>query len=345
MNLSPSLAAKCDPGCRIDERPIGGFFELELPAAGNAVHPDAIALSTGRSCLLAILKFLRPKRCFVPSYICDAALQPFRQLNIAMQRYPLDASFQPLEVPPLAADDCFLLTNYFGLQRTLGEQLSQTYQTRLIIDDTHDFFSGYRYPQSWSFTSARKFCGVPDGAFLFPPGGIDHELLVPRGVPAFADVSVEHAVDRLQGRQTQAFAKFQAYEQRLPCELSRISELSRTLLSTLDLPALKARRERNFQFLAKQLAGSNTIPVAAETDLAPIAYPYFPCLPIAHRSFHKRQIFVPRFWPDTYSEASALDPRAIQWANHLLPLPIDHRYIQSDMQRIVDATQELRATS
>ena len=57
-----------------------------------------------------------------------------------------------------------LYTNYFGLKDDYINTLPQKHN--IIIDNCQSFFSK---PSAWfdTFYSPRKFCGVPDGGYLY----------------------------------------------------------------------------------------------------------------------------------------------------------------------------------
>ena len=77
-------------------KPVGGFFELEVgPPHASFPHRGATALTSGRACLRVALERLRPRRAFVPFYICDAALEPFSALGIDVEFYELTAALDP----------------------------------------------------------------------------------------------------------------------------------------------------------------------------------------------------------------------------------------------------------
>ncbi|MGI9517089.1 MAG: hypothetical protein ACR2NP_08595, partial [Pirellulaceae bacterium] len=328
-----------------EPKPIGGFFELEIPPVHEPVHDNAIALSTGRSCLLAALEYQRPRSCYVPHYTCDATLLPFWQLGIETPFYELDSQLRPVKTPELAEDECFLITNYWGLQRELASTYSEQFGSRLIVDDTHDYYSFGHYPKSWSFTSARKYFGVPDGAFLYIPAGVEHDQVVGDNVNSFQSISLEHSVNRLLGRQEQAFVQYQAYEKSLPCALDRISDYSWAILSSLDLTATSARRRANFDWLAEQLGTINALEIDSSGELTPFVYPLLPRTPMGKKSFHEQRIFVPTLWPDVLQRPNVTCKAAIEYTQNLIPLPVDHRYGEEDMQRIVDVTLSVEGQS
>src|SRR5690606_31516894 len=160
-----------------------------------------------------------PTLVHVPFHTCDATLEPFKRMGVETKFYGLKEDLEPASLPDLQAGEYFLWTNYYGLCGPLTERLKLHYGDRLILDDTHDFFHG-AHPGHWSFTSARKYFGVPDGAYLFPPDPI--EVDAPRNM----EISLDHGMLRAMGLQAEAFAAYQRYEASLPCSVQRISTVS-----------------------------------------------------------------------------------------------------------------------
>ena len=316
--------------------PIGGFFEIELPRQPIAIHRAALKLSTGRSCLLAALQFMQPARCYAPHYTCDAALQPLKMLGIDCVLYCTDRNLVPQKIPKLNEDECILLTNYFGLQRQLTQQWSEKLGPQLIVDNTHDFFHEDSLPTSWSFTSARKYFGVPDGAFLNVPEGIINEDVVPNTVPAFTNVSLQHSLNRKLGKQEAAFADFQRYEESLPCSILKMSDYSRAMLGTISFPQVAQQRRDNFQQLANALRTRNAFSVSESPDATPFAYPYQSRKGLTHADLHQLQIYAPQFWKNVLDRQATDCPVALEYSRSLIPLPVDHRYGRQEMQRIID---------
>ncbi len=320
--------------------PIGGFFELEIPVAGHAYHEDAMALSTGRACLMACLCHMKPTRAFVPHYTCNATLHPFRQLNIELVFYELDECFRPFKIPDLLDDDCFLLTNYWGLQRGLANEFVDRIRDKLVIDNTHDFYWRNEVPLSWSFTSARKWFGVPDGAFLYSPQSIGHDRILNEKIPRNTDISLDYALNRWRGNQQQGFRQYQVYEESLGLKLQRISKYSEAVLSRLDLQAAAQQRKQNYEYLEGQLSSTNQIELLNGFGQTPFAYPYLPLHPVDRDKLYQLQVFVPQLWRDVLRRGAVCDHSKI-WSTQLLPLPIDHRYGLEEMRRIVDVVRQL----
>lgn len=310
-------------------RPIGGFFELETPREGRGPHPDAIALSTGRACLMVMLQHLRPALVHVPFHTCDATLEPFRRLGIATRYYALGMDLAPLELPTLGSNEYFLWTDYYGVCGAITERLKQAMGDHLLIDDTHAFFRG-SHGAWWSFTSARKYFGVPDGAYLFSP--VRSELDVPR----FTGASLQHNALRAMGRQREAYAAYTAYERSLTSDVLRISAVSEGLLRGVDLDPVRRARLENFSWLHARLGARNTFAVAPGPDEVPFCYPYLPERAVDRKAMYAKDLFVPVLWPDAlkrWEEGFAFEKRI---STELLPLPVDHRYTPDDLRSLVD---------
>jgi hypothetical protein len=305
---------------------IGGFFELEPESAGSGpLHSEALLLQNGRACLVTMLQARSPRRAFVPHYTCDATLDPFRLLGVELVFYGLDPSFLPEQMPALRQDDVFLYTNHFGLCESHVETLTRQIGPQLVVDDTHALFRGAR-AGLWSFTSARKYFGVPDGAFLFSPEA------APEPLAPFEAYSLDHLRLRSEGLQREAFAAYQAYERTLDCRVFGISHYSRDRLSRIDFQAVAARRRRNFLHLDAQLGHLNRLSWSLG-DSVPFCYPLLPTRQVAHEAFYAQGIYPPRLWPDVLRRDAPATERT--WAAELLPLPVDHRYDDDDMDRIV----------
>jgi len=139
----------------------------------------------------------------------------------------------------------------------------------VIIDDTHRFFY-HGYQGSYSFTSARKYFGVPDGAFLY---GASKEA---RKIDRNTDISVLHNIKRLVGCQDEAYNNYLIYEASLGNKLKRISLLSERLLSGFNYETAAKIRINNFNFLHEQLQTYNNLTIDLTEIDVPFCYPFLP---------------------------------------------------------------------
>ena len=316
---------------------IGGFLELESRrGAGGAWHRDALALTSGRACLRAILERTRPQRLFVPFYICDSVLEPIRRLHVGFEFYGLTPSLEP-DRASWPADASVLLVNYFDLKSRTVDRLSSALGQRAIVDDTQAFFRRGR-TNSFSFNSARKFFGVPDGAYVYGQGMTDVRPLR-RNDAAPAD----HLSARLGGNLELGYEQYQAAESQVSCEIVWPSSRAQDLLAGVAYDDARAARRRNFMQLHDSLKNYNTLEIdlALDADAAPLCYPFLPAQTSRHEALWQREIFAPRLWP----EVTTRPDRGFEWerdlAARLLPLPVDHRYGSDHMARVCDIVREV----
>ena len=95
-------------------KPIGGYFELELPKGKQSYH-QTYALKSGRSALHFILQWVKAKKIYIPFYTCDALLEPLRGAEVPFQFYEVDEKLEPVSLPELNGGEYFLYINYFDL--------------------------------------------------------------------------------------------------------------------------------------------------------------------------------------------------------------------------------------
>jgi hypothetical protein len=313
-------------------KPIGGFIPLELPHLGAPYHDRAIGLSTGRACVRLMLQLLRPRLCYLPFYTCDSLVEPFEVQGIPYKFYEIDAELSPEYFPTLAEGEYFLYINYYGVKTSVLNELRERYGERLLIDNTHAFFEK-GYPNNWSFTSARKYFGVPDGAYLYPP----EQVAIDRNnFERFEGISIRHLAERLFGDPEQAYTQYVEYEESLTTDVKQMSAVSEKMLNAVDYEWVIGKRRENFNYLHRVLGSYNRLklnPVGVET---PFRYPFLPERPIPRGVLVQEKLFIPAFWPDTRQRGTEGFELSKQLSANLLPLPNDHRYSPEDLERLAD---------
>jgi hypothetical protein len=311
----------------VESKPIGGFFELEISKGKNSYHEKAAALTSARACLRLILKQVSPKKIYIPYYTCDALFQPLHLAHVDYELYPIDENLNPANLPKLKQDEWFLYINYFGIKTKTVESLIEKYGDRLIVDNVHDFFNE-GYPGICSFNSARKYFGVPDGAYLYSPFNVQAPD------ERFSNVSLTHAVNRMIGRQNLAYKQFVRYRKRISSEILGISIVSEYMLSNIDYQDVISKRKANYLFLNEELKPFNHIKLNPVDGENPFCYPLLPEKPLQRELFWKSGFFIPSFWLDALKRDSSNFSIEKKLSLDLLPLPIDHRYDSKDLKRL-----------
>lgn len=90
-------------------RPIGGYFELELPMYDNMPNSHAVKVNSGRHALEYILRVIgvgNIRHLYVPRYTCDVVLEPIRRLGISnFSLYDVDDNLEVRDMPDLSTGD------------------------------------------------------------------------------------------------------------------------------------------------------------------------------------------------------------------------------------------------
>jgi hypothetical protein len=315
----------------------GGFLGLESGSAnGGAYHPGP-AFSTGRACLRAIMDAVRPARVHLPFYVCDAVLEPLRRAGIPHVFYAIDRDLAPSDPPrEVPGDELYLVVNYFGLLGHVTGRLAERWRGRVVADNVQGFFHRDT-TECWSFNSARKFFGVPDGAYLRGPAGMS----LPTWLPA--EPTTDHLTLGSSGDQVAAYRAFRRHELAIGREDRMISAVSEDLLRRLDYAEVANRRHRNFLTLHEELGELNGLRVVLREGEVPSYYPFLAPSSL-HDGLMRRGVFVPRLWADVVARPVGGFDWERDLAERMCPLPIDQRYDGKQMRqiaaRVVEALRE-----
>ena len=308
-------------------RVIGGFLGLEPAGGGGGPHHDVPALSTGRSCLRYIIEAERPRRVHVPFYVCDALLVSLRKAGVEYRFYGLDHRLAPASPPDqVKAGELYVCVNYLGLMGSLATALGATLKEGGVVDDSQAFFRRGA-ADAWSFNSARKFLGVPDGAYLYGPASRDVTAL-PRAVP-----TSEHLTRALDGDGEVAYRLFRLHEASLDDGPRGMSELTARLMEGIDYARVAARRRANYLVLDGLLTERNRLCLSLEADDVPLYYPFLPPARLREELI-RRGVFVPSLWPEVASRPGDAFAWERELATLLCPLPVDQRYDAEEMRDV-----------
>ena len=316
-------------------KPIGGFFELEKIRKRKKpfIHENALALSSGRASLNLLLQSISPSRVYVPFYTCNALLEPIILSKINYEFYHLNKDLEPDRNIQLKNNEYFMYINYFGLKSNYIQNLISRYSKRLIIDNTQAFFE-VGYTDAFSFNSARKVFGVPDGSFSYSP------IPMESAFPENKTISISHLLNRAFGSVDTAYQEFLEYEKSISCDIKKISTLSLNILHTIDYEEVAKTRRSNFSFLADHFQEYNCLQSNLQGNMVPFCYPLVPDTQVDKKKLHLQKIFIPTFWEDVLNRKVHGFEFERNLSRKLVPLPVDHRYSKNDLWYVITAVKK-----
>lgn len=317
-----------DTGKSILNKPIGGYFELEL-RKGEHYHKNAIRLNTARNCFEYILLVRKYTKVYIPYYTCEVMLQPLLKLNINYEFYHINKEFEPVNLPVLGNNEAFLYTNYFGLKQNCVKKLSKYYGTHLIVDNSQAFFDA-PIPNIDTIYSARKFFGVPDGAYLYTNCKLDLVLEQDKSY-----MRMQHLLQRIDEGAESAYVFFKQNDDSLDNQPIKImSKLTEKLLSNIDYRHVKKMRIKNYQTLYSVLSSSNKLNLSLKEGNVPMIYPFYVNDSSLRKRLIEEKIFVAKYWPNVFQWCQK-DSLEYDLAENIIPLPVDQRYNKNEMQIIL----------
>lgn len=296
-------------------REIGGYHELDLRSDG--ICPiDGVRLNSGRNALRYIVKSMGINKLYVPYFTCHTVHDALKEEGCVVEHYKLGPDFFP-EVP-LPSDTYIVYNNYFGCTGKLVDEMAVRYPN-LIVDHCQALYAKPRGIAS--FYSPRKFFGLPDGgiAVLCRSGGFEIEE---------QDHSVErmkHLLLRIDYDAPTGYADCKKAALR-GFPVRRMSKLTQALMGNLDYESARNRRLANFSYLHKVLKAPLANQIAA--DDVPMVYPLETEDADLRERLIAHKIYIAKYWPNCLANAELSD--------RIVALPLDQRYGQSDMDRILE---------
>lgn len=311
----------------MSDRAIGGYFELEL-AAGQNYHPDALPLNSARHCLEYILRASAYKNIYVPIYTCNVVRDTIEQLGITCTLYRINQDLEPMWYPDLKKDEAFLYTNYFGIKQPVVSEVVRRYGSQAIIDNAQAF---YAPPASGidTFYSPRKFFGVPDGGFLYTDC-LQSAVLEQDN----SQHRISHLLIRIEQGPEAGYADFCKNSRDIANQPIRLmSRLTTRLLDSIDYNSARKARRDNYLYLHQKLKQNNSFNADIDDEAVPMIYPYLTNRKTLRKELIEKRIFVATYWPGL---DDILEETESMLVSHLIPIPIDQRYTQSDMKKIIE---------
>ncbi len=306
----------------------GGYFELE-PFTGLEYHHEGVMrFNYCRTALQYLLSAKKIRKIYLPYFICDSVINAVEQMNIAIEYYPIDERFLPRFSAKVQEDELLLIVNYYGL---LTDQQIDTLIARfgrVVVDNTQAFFS--RPPANApAVYSCRKFFGVPDGGYL----AADVDGSLPEGDRS--EERLSFLVGRLEDSASDHYTQYREAEEQAEREsIKTMSRFTRRILCGIDYDKVIGIRKQNYAQLHKLLGDVNVFPFPREPEV-PFMYPLMLAQNAAEvrRYLNSQKVYVPVLWGNVLDMVSE-DSLEAQFVKNVLPLPIDQRYNENDMQEI-----------
>lgn len=308
---------------------IGGYLELEqFPL--QMMHSMAIGLNCGRNALAYVIRARNIQKLKIPCFLCDAVDQVCRREKIHVSYYHIGPDFKPMN-QKLEEDEWLYLVNFYG---QISNQEIEGYKdrySRIIVDHSHAY---YQMPVKGVDTlyTCRKWFGVPDGAFLYTDHTLCEELSIEE-----SSGRMSHLLGRYESNAADFYSVFsanEAYFESAP--IRKMSRLTENLLHGINYDRIAYIRKLNFALLSKEFEKENLLKIKPSLFVYPLMIENGETV---RKLLQSRKIYVPMLWPSAL-ESNLLNIEEEQMVKNILPLPIDQRYGEIEMEYMIKEVRE-----
>lgn len=363
-------------------REIGSEFDISIEVLLNASNlilrkvfqeklffknvTDIVYLSTGRAAIKFILshiiKKVKIKKCWLPSYLCETIIQPFRELNLNYEFYNLKENLQ-LDIDYLSRriekNDLVFTINYFNFlfNNKVIKFLRKLKNNNVIIieDLTHSFLTNniFSYKISdYSIISLRKWFGIPDGGIAISNNNLFNKtLIVKKSFYDFVYLRLKYAILKnfylnkiINKKDSFREIRDKAEElANLTIRLNTMSNISKIILNSVDFNNIIYRRRMNFKYLLSYFEDLDKIEILCKNlgeGICPIGFPIIATKRDVLRDYlASNNIYCPIHWllpeeiPKKFDYSYFL-------SQNIITIPCDQRYSIEDTEVMVRKVKE-----
>lgn len=336
------------------------------PAMFGISGNDFSWLSTGRSAIFLAIEEAekrfpgKKKRALLPSYTCETVIEPFIKKGYEIDCFSVDKSMgldydEIKEKIRIFSPSIFLFHRYFGFdtapQINCIVDFCRERQVSVIEDRTQCLYSCIPLSDAdYIVGSIRKWCEAPDGGFVVSVNGAI------KNKPLQADTQLEKA--KLLASyakyeylfngigEKEAFLNQYAEAEELldkRNKIYRISDFSYAVQGSLNTENLKVKRKKNYKVLSDGLNSVEGIKVMFPCIPDEVTPLYIPVIVKSRQEVQLRLrenfIYAPIIWPKAECLSGLTEETQFLY-DHMLCIPVDQRYSEDDMERIIDCLKE-----
>lgn len=309
---------------------IGSFIELQMPRgmeyySGNQWNGmDVVRLNTGRAAIWHAFRITGCQAIWLPLYQCETVRSFLARKGVACKYYHIDEQFNPIDLCP-GEKECVLFVNYYGIMsKSRMQQLADGY-THVIIDNSQAFFAE-PLKDCLNVYSARKFVGVPDGAYVIGNNASAKIIDYKQG---FSSDTALFMLQRIEyGCEGKAYNSRMENEDRIDTEdCCRMSKFTQYILDGTDYTKVASKRRYNFEYASKLFEKLNRVNPKLYYDetCIPMVYP----LLVEDDELLGKLLSAKHFqghwwkWVEESDESTEFE----KWiSRYMIPITIDQRY-------------------
>lgn len=313
---------------------IGSFIELQFPKGLEYYKGETniARLNSGRVAIWHAFRVLGCEAIWLPYYQCNSVREFLSRKGVTIKYYHIDQNFNPIDLFP-EKNDAVLIVNYFGVMSVKRIQTLAKQFANVIIDNSQAFFSK-PIEGCMNVYSARKFVGVPDGAYVI---GENANMYVDEYEQCYSSDTALFLLQRIEyGCEGKTYQTRTINEERIDTEdAKRMSMLTRSILDGTDYNYICIKRQENFSVASSLFGTINQFNPSLYYDegCVPMVYP----LVVEDDSLLQKLLGHKHFqghWWNYLLKEVAKDSFEYWLSRYIIPITIDQRYSKAELRHL-----------
>lgn len=314
----------------LDDTAVGGYFGLHESLQPNWITTQKNLFQSARAAFVAFAREKAIKRIWLPRFLCHSIEKVCLSENIKISYYGLSSKFDLEGINNPTEDDWYYFVNYFGTSKKLIDRWVASYpKEKIILDFCQALFSQKDYDVAAIIFSPRKFLGVADGGVVFTKTDLTRSYMEDKSTAKRLAFLIKRTEGNLQkGYQEYLRSErlFENYEPKL------MSKTTKAMINGINLIEVEAQRNLNYNYYNQHLESINAFTLKFSPENSPLCYPYLSKNKDLKRILIENRVFIPTYWPELLNIDRSGIPVEIE---NLLPLPIDQRYTQVQLEKVI----------
>ena len=335
-----------------NKKEYGGYIPLELNKGIEYYNDDAYRLlrfNSIKAGLAHVVNQVKPTKIVIPYYYCPSTTGALKALGDVEfyhigEKYLPENKIQHLCENGNNLDEegiLLVLVDYFGVRYDEIVDIANRYvNATIVIDFAHDFFVPPILKDNiFNVYSAKKFFGIPDGAYLISNSIIQSDI--DNWKPSFSDDYNQYLFKSYEQGTNASYFEKKAADGIIANKYTGMSVLAQGILSSVDYCENKKRRQENFAILNAGLRDINNLHVGNNRLFSSYHYPLqFKMSQVElacelRRKLIDNKIYSPILWLGEDLRRFGDDIEK-SLANRTVLLPMDQRYDEEDMNYIIE---------
>lgn len=308
----------------------GGYLPLEL-RQGNDYFSSlpSMRFNCANAAIDHVLEITDIKNVYVPYYMCPNICENFNSKDIQVIYYHVGENLLPADEFPIQAA-CVYVTDYFGVMGNKIDKLIAGLTNKYIIADfCHAFYHKPVLKDNiYCIYSARKFFGVPDGAYLvnknLTSDYSDTDVSYSSDFSSYLLTSLEHGTNY-------AYKDKKEADSIIKLNKGKMSFLARRILKSIDFESVREIRKQNAAKYDEAFSSINRIHI--EKNSTPYMYPLNIGKDIRSQLV-KENVFTPTLWGQLLSD-EFINTKERELTTNTVFLPVDQRYDEADIDTVI----------